>query len=561
MPSPGCAAAALVAASTAAILALAGCGGEAAHTAKPDGGGIDTSIEPDGPPPVGAEIWWISKTGSDSNSGKSIDSAFATFRKALRTMAAGDTLYVDDGVYTDSIGAFEGPYSDWTDVEEAKNGLSASRRTRILGYRKHAVVIDGGGEYYPLFIFKGQHIEIGNMVFLHARLDGAGGSSPVEIQESLDIYLHDVGAAYPDPACDNCQAIVVARSSEVLVEGCWAWGFGARYGILLYAGLKNTARRNVVRYDGSVDGEPKAAIALYSEDQSIAENNIAIDYDSGPDDTGDVHAVLFTTSSVSLTPPSFPPGLPRGLKSVAWYGNVAVNTVSTGESVMFFDSLTSVGGTITAVDNVVGNGLAPFKAKENTIGIWVSNDQGTTHAITLSHNTVYNITGNGVRVDAPPRWSAVTFNDNLIGKLIPASSTCFDDVSDDGARITASNNHLFGCGSPTVPRDASLLNADPRLAYLLKVEAGTPGSGTGTGGRDRGANVVKRYVGGVLSDQDLWPFPNEDAIRQDLCAGPDGTSLNGAPINTRGHNATGWCASGKSLTRYVWEQLGQPSPY
>jgi hypothetical protein len=496
----------------------------------------------------GGGIWWISKTGSDSNDGKSATTAFATFHKALRTMTSGDTLYVDDGVYTDSIGAFAGPYSNWGE-EEGKNGTSAAKRTRILANHKHAVVVDGGGKKYPLFISQGQHIEIGDIVFMHSTLEGAGSLSPIEIQESLDIYLHGVGAAYPDPACDNCQAIAVEASSEVVVEESWAWGFGARYGIMFHGGLKNVMRRNVARYDGSVNGNPKAAFALYSEDQSIAENNIAIDYDAGTDSTGDVHAVLFTTSSVSLTPPSFPTGLPRGLKTVSWYGNMAINTVSTGEAVMYFDSLTSVGGTITAVDNVIANGAAPFKAKENSIGIWVSNDEGTAHSsITLRRNTVYNIVGDGMRVDSPPAWGSVVLQDNLIANLAPTSSRCFVDASDDGARITAANNQLYGCASPTIPHDASLLAADPQLTHLLT-------SAT------RGATVVKRYVDGALTDTDLWPFPNEDAIKQDLCAGPDGAKLNGVNINTRGHNAAGFCASGKSLTGYVWEQLGSPSPY
>jgi hypothetical protein len=235
---------------------------------------------------------------------------------------------------------------------------------------------------------------------------------------------------------------------------------------------------------------------------------------------------------------------------VSWYGNLAINTVSTGEAVMFFDSLTSVGGTITAVDNVVANGVAPFRAKDNSVGLWVSNDEGTAHtSITLRNNTVYNITGTGVRVDAPPDWASVVFESNLIANLSPTSSRCFDDASDDGARITAGNNQLFGCGSPTIPHDASLLAADPKLSHLLM------------GASSRGATVVKRYTDGTLTDVDLWPFPNQDAIKQDLCAGPDGTKLNGVNINTRGHNATGFCASGKSLTGYVWEQLGSASPY
>ncbi|HEX4403271.1 MAG TPA: hypothetical protein VH560_00480, partial [Polyangia bacterium] len=449
-----------------------------------------------------------------------------------------------------SIGASAGPYTTWSDGE-GKDGVSATKRTTILGYRRHAVTIDGGGKLYPLFLFKAQHVEVGNIVALHAKLEGENSQDAVHLEQTLDIYLHQIGAAYPDPTCDNCMGIGVEVSSDVTIEECWTWGFGARYGILLHGGLRNVARRNVTRYDGAVDGNPKAALALYSEDQSIAENNVTVDYDAGSDTKDDVHAPFFTTSSVTLTPPTFPPGLPAGLKTVSWYGNVAINTILSPEAVFFFDSLASVGGTITAIDNIAGNGGAPFAANDDGFGMWVSHDEGTPHSsITLNHNTIYGVkVKNGVQVDAPPAWSAITFDDNLIGDLTGTNSTCFKDESGNGKRITATGNEVFQCAS-TVPNDATLSVTDPKLSFLTSVASGAPG-----------ATVVKRYVGGVLSNTNLWPFPNEDSIKSDLCMGPDGTSLNGTPISTRTHNASGWCTSGKTLTQYVWGQLGHASPY
>src|SRR6187200_3609800 len=92
--------------------AAAACDGSVGETVKPDGGGGGTGGTggPGGTggdviPPMGGDVWWVSKNGSDANSGRAIDDAFATFRKALNTMAGGDTLYIDDGVYNESIGA------------------------------------------------------------------------------------------------------------------------------------------------------------------------------------------------------------------------------------------------------------------------------------------------------------------------------------------------------------------------------------------------------------------------------------------------------------------------
>jgi hypothetical protein len=515
--------------------------------------------------PKSSGIWWVSTTGSDSNDGRSISTAFSTFHKALTSMSGGDTLYIDDGTYAQSIGGFGGNYSPWDTSpcgssttttppclvttngarNEGPNGLSSSQRTRILGYRRHMVTVNPStlstGKRIGLQIFKGQHIEVGNIVFMHTP-DGA-----VDIEQDNDVYIHQVGSGFADPinAGDNNKAqFYVGDSTGVVVEECWAWGYGARYGVVFHGGTNNIARRNVVRYDGALDGNPKAGISLYSENNSLAENNIVIDFDSGTDSTSDVHAALFTTSSVPLSSPS----LVGGLGSVAWYGNVAVNITGQTNAHFFFDSLTSIGGTITAINNVIGGAGGATVA-----GLWLSNDNITQHNIILSHNTLYNSNGRGVRVDAPQPWSAVTYNDNLIDI---ASGQCFQDVSGSGARTTSTHNQMFGCTTLAVPNDTSLVTGNPALSYLLRIDAGA-GKGTASDGGDRGATVVKRYSGGTSTGADLWPFPNEDIIKTDMCNGPD----NGTTIKTRGHNQTGWCASGKSLTKYVWEQLGNTSPY
>lgn len=519
--------------------------------------------------PKGSNIWWVSKTGSDTNSGRTPTTAFATFHKALTSMAGGDTLYIDDGTYAESIGGHGGQYSVWDTSPcgstttttppclvstngsrgEGPNGLDAAHRTKILGYRRHKVFVNASTLSAPnrlgLQLFKGQHIEVGNIVFMHTP-----DSGPVDIQQVNDVYIHQVGAAYPDPvnASDNNRALFyVGDSTGVVIEESWAWGYGGRYGIVFHGGTHNIARRNVVRYDGAPDGNPKAGISLYSEDQSIAENNIVVDFDNGTDSTSDVHAPLFTTSSVPLSSPS----LVGGLASVSWYGNVAVNITGQTNAHFFFDSLASVGGTITAINNVV-SGIGA-SGGSTVAGIWISNDSGTHHNIVVNHNTVYNSNGRGVRVDATPAWNAVTFNDNLVDK---ATGLCFQDMTGSGTRISATHNQVFGCTTVSVPNDSSLVTTDPGLSYLLRIDAGG-GKGTASDSGDRGATVVKRYNSGTLTTTDLWPFPNEDIISSDLCAGPD----NGTTITTRGHNQTGWCASNKTLTKYVWGLLGNTSPY
>lgn len=517
--------------------------------------------------PTGSSVWWVATTGKDSSSGRTPQTAFATFHKALTTMAPGDTLYIDDGTYHQSIGGYEGPYTPWdtsicaklsgvppclanrlTERQEGPNGTDAAHRTRILGFRRHKAIIDGtqasGENGIGLQIFEGAHVEVGNLSFVHTTI-----GDPVHIEQSDDIYLHQVAAGYSDPentSDNNRNAFYIGDSSNVLVEESWAWGFGARYGVIFHAGTHNIARRNVVRYDGSYDGQARAGVALYSEDQSIAENNIVVDFDSGPDDTNrDGHAPFFATCSVPLSSPS----LSAGLGTISWFGNIAVAATGDFNGVMQLDSYCSTGGTITVADNVLAR--APGSSGSGEVGLWLQMDNDTRHTAVLSHNTIYGVNGTGMRFDDLPSWTSIAMVDNLVDG---ATAMCVQDLASE--RTRADYNQLYGCQGLSLAGDAHLVTASPSLAYLVRVDGG-PGKGTASDGGDRGATVVKRYESGELTSGDLWPFPNEDLIRADFCAGPD----NGKSIITRGHNASGWCASGKSLTQYVWEQLGQPSPY
>jgi hypothetical protein len=89
----------------------------------------------------------------------------------------------------------------------------------------------------------------------------------------------------------------------------------------------------------------------------------------------------------------------------------------------------------------------------------------------------------------------------------------------------------------------------------LRIEPGSKLKGRGYGGADIGANVLYRYgVDGsrhgepdfnALTDTPLWPWPNEDRIKTEMC---EKTGV------TRG-----FCRA-RSLTHYLWEYLGQPMP-
>jgi hypothetical protein len=79
----------------------------------------------------------------------------------------------------------------------------------------------------------------------------------------------------------------------------------------------------------------------------------------------------------------------------------------------------------------------------------------------------------------------------------------------------------------------------------------------------RGARVENRYVDGVLTNEPLWPYPNEDIIKSKMCNPVflqeiedkinvyDETSITYLP---------GLCAQNGTLTEYIWEALGNDCP-
>jgi hypothetical protein len=75
-------------------------------------------------------------------------------------------------------------------------------------------------------------------------------------------------------------------------------------------------------------------------------------------------------------------------------------------------------------------------------------------------------------------------------------------------------------------------------------------------GSGRGATIENRYVDGVLTSEPLWPWPGEDRIRNEICQ----YEISGSGYFTAGNPNRGFCASGKTLTRYIWEYLGTPCP-
>ena len=99
------------------------------------------------------------------------------------------------------------------------------------------------------------------------------------------------------------------------------------------------------------------------------------------------------------------------------------------------------------------------------------------------------------------------------------------------------------------------------LDYLLRIEAASELITAGESGARVGPNIEKRIGGtGVIWGEagynaetgvDLWPFPNEAIIKEHFSA------YNDENVDSD----RGFCATGETLTHYIWNYLGNGNPY
>jgi hypothetical protein len=101
--------------------------------------------------------------------------------------------------------------------------------------------------------------------------------------------------------------------------------------------------------------------------------------------------------------------------------------------------------------------------------------------------------------------------------------------------------------------------------YSVRIGTGSALKAAGSSGSDIGPDITKKIgVAGTLygetgyntvTDDNLWPFPNEDRIKSDMSSYPSSWPSGSLPSPTRG-----FCASEQTLTKYIWETLGNTIP-
>ena len=380
---------------------------------------------------------------------------------------------------------------------------SAGNLTVIRAETDGGVVIDTQAQSIPLSI-SNSYIRIEGMKFLNGS-QSVGNLSGDNVQVVRSAFGNAGAGLYDD--------IVDVSGNGVLIEDSWMWGRG-KVGILVGTGDTNdlnnvsrgiTLRRVVIRLDSYTGTLGYVGVVMYGAADTTIENVITLDFNTAP-------------------------------TNFDWKGGFRSRDMQggAGKSQRYF-------GTIAL--NLPYDGYRMSDSSYENVIAWKVGGRGGLYED--SYQTGYQIKNATVGVSS--QGGIQTNTTSVSNSLLYAVS---------GGNVGGNYNHFFNTPLPAGATNA--LTSDPRLKYITRIETGSPANGTGLGGANRGATVTQRYQDGVLTTQPLWPWPNEQRIKQDFQT--DFGLSGGSPKRGFAADGVGLRGSPITLTSYIWEFLGNPCP-
>ncbi len=471
-----------------------------------------------------AATYYVNGTnGNDLNDGSSVSNA-------KQSVSAGLTL-LDNGVSGDVLIIMDGIYRERITISASGNSMAYKV---VKAQNPGKVIIDG--EYHSeasTVTISGDYVKVIGIKFIN------GGAYGGQITSSSDhAYIKDCAFIGADATNANSE-VFRNNGSYALIEDTWFAG-GGRYLVNDRGGNYNVYRRCLGRWDYSagsrrIGGFMNNHLLSIGGSNAVYQNSIAIDFN---DPIG--HDTWLTGGFADI----FGHNITRA-------GCIAMNIVSsdnTGSSALgdkaaqrmvgFFDEPSEAGRNGT---NVYENCLAL-----NSYSGYRQVRSGNT---TISNFTAINSSTSAVGSNESP----VLFTNSLfIKNSEPVSGTA-----------TYSYSHF----QDEAPAGTNQTTGDAGLLYPVRIESGSVIDGTGENGGDRGATIMKRIgVEGAhygrdgwntITNIDLWPFPNQARIQADFREVPAPPS---GAIPTTSNSYRGFCAEGQTLTKYIWEALGNSFP-
>jgi len=472
-------------------------------------------------PRVRTGDWFVSTTGSDSNSGMTSDTAFLTFAHAESAAETGDTILVVNGTYSEAL---EPTKSSITWMAQTIGGVTIQKTSDGAAID----IYSDTGTTYSYITVDGF---IARSMGEYAAIRLNSQDNIVEASMTNNITLRNCGA-FGSANLTNTMTIGVSRVRDSLMEDCFSYGFG-RKSIQIYGSHRITSRRIVARYDywdggGYKPGDPRHSFAIYNSLDCISEDIILLD--AAPDPVGRVSA---TRSAVAIEGNTGDTTTITGASDNEFHNIITINNIGRG--------LYSSGWSGGNNDNNVINNFISYENQDNGFILHAYTTDTTISNLTIGEALfagmrVNNDNVNGVAIDKTVLWNNTTYAFIMDG---------YDGY--EGLNISVTNTSVDGNPSSSDIEAAYT----PTFDYLVDP--------TMVSGHERGAVITKRSVNGVLTDVDLWPFPNEDLIKEHMLNSTDLIACNRV-ASGGAYWQPGWDAADTTLTRYIWEYLGNTIP-
>lgn len=509
------------------------------------------------------------KTSGTSTVGDWSDvNCYGNLHAAMQAMLAGDTLTIDDGMYTGYINAIDSQNKPPSGIDKESMTIIKARNIPGQGGIPTGdalrVSFENYFDGYMHGIFSDASGDIGT-VTQYVKFEGlfyAGGV----VTAGFWNHIYFKQCAFMGTENGNSTALTIGGAYN-LVEDSIFYGTG-RYKFLTYDYARtgnqkyNVCRRCVARQDyanGNDEADmPLAVYTSYGTSSTAFLNSIAIDGDSptywatAPSErngafyttltpTGDtriIGSMVINTAMVAFGFPNRDVPLRNGVRD-----SVGVKVVQ------------GIGGSSTDASRLT------FHTIGNNNFTWKSQAQAT------GATSFYNSGISGWSEDDLMVNNSIVKNAQEYGVHNVWGQPQVDHVNIFGTTLG-----VFEGISPS-----NLSTTDPAnngLLYPVRIETGSQLATAGSDGGQIGANILKRigHDGDFWGDsgwdqeqsENLWPWPLEDWVKSQMASMPQ--SINGIemPTPTRGFASPiakqldG--ASDVTLTSYIWESLGNQIP-
>jgi hypothetical protein len=509
----------------------------------------------------GATYYVDGNAANDSGSGLQ-NSPKKYVKSGVDLLSAGDTLVIKDGTYSGSRNML-----NYCEGDAIWHTGRADAWITIRAEHDGEVVLDGQGTDSPLCIKGDDFVDDTQGSYVAARYFEFRGlisrnskDNGVSISQADNIRLINMGAV--DPADGNTSGIWINHSTQVLVEGCYAWGAG-RYKISTWHTDHTVFRNCLARMDRvNAMNDPSAVYSIYSSTNIEVQNCIAIDGDQ-PQYWLNVneYAGAFAVPATSFTNLTGPVNFTNviAMNNKTRFAAVADNSYLPD---VHFRECVGVDHVTRGANDLI-HGRGNILLNQCTFANVDNEDHGV-------YAGAYFLSWPGPPHNSNGATNSIWYNFYNGGLFYDNAISDYNNVFNVDGEIDVYN---------TVSTNTRTLNpAANGLLYPTRIEGGSVLATAGKNGARIGANIVKQYgkTGTMFgeagynllqdgtngqADVNLWPFPNETLIKAKMAAySHDNGNLTGnrgfASLTARQLDGV----TPVTLTSYIWESLGSRIP-